>query len=171
MGTGSGGMLMAQAADIMTREVVTVSPETPVREVGELLSSQRFGSVPVVDANNVLQGLVTEEDLVSRAASFHLPRHITFLGGIVFLENPQRFQEEAERILAVTAREIMDEEVPTTSPETPVTEIATRMLENDLRRLVVLDDARHLLGIITRADIVRMMTSSGQLPDDNKGNT
>ncbi len=125
---------MAVAADIMTRDVVTVFPETPVREVGELLENHRFGSVPVVDTHRVLQGIVTEEDLVSRAASFHLPRHITFLGGIVFLENPRRFEEEAERILAMTARDIMDEDVPTVSPDTPVQEIASLMLEDDLRR-------------------------------------
>ncbi len=157
---------MAVATDIMTRDVVTVFPETPVREVGELLGNHRFGSVPVVDAQQVLQGIVTEEDLVSRAASFHLPRHITFLGGIVFLENPRRFEEEAERILAMTAREIMDVDVPTVSPDTPVEEVASLMLEENLRRLIVLDHEHHVLGIITRADIVRMLTTSGQLPDD-----
>lgn len=158
---------MTFAADIMMRDVVTVSPDTPVREVGEILGNHRFGSVPVVDEQRVLQGIVTEEDLVSRAASFHLPRHITFLGGIVFLENPRRFEEEAERILAMTAREIMDVEVPSVSPDTPVGEVASMLLEDNLRRLVVLDAEHHVLGIITRADIVRMLTTSGQLPDDD----
>jgi len=156
---------MTVAADIMTREVLTVFPETPVREVGELLGSHRFGSLPVVDAGQTLQGIVTEEDLVSRAASFHLPRHIAFLGGIVFLENPHRFEEAAERILAMTAREIMDMNVPAVSPETPIEEVASRLLGEHLRRLIVLDHAHHLLGIITRGDIVRMLTASGQLPN------
>lgn len=162
---------MAVAADIMTREVVTVLPETPVREVGELLEKHRFGSVPVTDSERKLLGIVTEEDLVTRAASFHLPRHITFLGGIVFLENPQRFEEEAEKILAMTARDIMDDDVPTVAPDTAVDEIATRMLVNDLRRLLVLDDENRLQGIITRADIVRMQTASGQLPNHGEPRT
>jgi len=155
---------MVVAADIMTRDVVTVSPETSVRDVGELLEVNHFGSLPVVDTNRKLLGLVTEEDLVSRAASIHLPRHITFLGGIVFLENPQRFEEEAEKILAINARDIMDEDVPTVLPDTPVDEIATRMLEGDLRRMLVLDEQGRLTGIITRADIVRMLTADGHLP-------
>lgn len=156
---------MAVAADIMTREVLTVLPETSVRAVGEILEKHRFGSLPVVDDRGMLLGIVTEEDLVSRAMSIHLPRHLTFLGGIIYLENPQRFEEEAERILALTAREIMDTNAPTVSPDTPVEEIATRMLNEDLRRMVVLNEQSHVLGIITRADIVRMQTDSGQLPD------
>ncbi len=108
--------------------------------------NHRFGALPVVDPRQVLQGIVTEEDLVSRAASFHLPRHITFLGGIVFLENPRRFEEEAERILAMTAREIMDVDVPTVSPDTPVGEVASLMLEENLRRLIVLDHEHHYWG-------------------------
>ncbi len=79
---------MTVAADIMTRDVVTVSPDTPVETVAETLASQRFGSLPVVDAVGHVLGIVTEEDLVSRAADLHLPRHVTFLGSIIYLENP-----------------------------------------------------------------------------------
>lgn len=158
---------MAVAADIMTRDVITVSPDTPLGTVAETLASQRFGSLPVVDAAGHLLGIVTEEDLVARAADLHLPRHITFLGSIIYLENPQRFTEEAEKILAVTAREIMETSVPSTPPDTPVEVVAARMLDEDLRRVVVLDDERRLLGIITRADIVRMQT--GRLPEHPAG--
>jgi len=154
---------MAVAADIMTREVITVSPETPVGTVAELLANQRFGSLPVVDAERRVLGIVTEEDLVTRAAPVHLPRHVSFLGGIIFLENPQHFTAEAEKILAISAREIMDAEAPFVHPDTPVEVIATRMLNEDLRRVVVLDAENRLAGIITRADIVRMQTS--RLPD------
>jgi len=155
---------MAVAADIMTSEVVTVSPETSVGTVAEMLANQRFGSLPVVDAAGRVLGIVTEEDLVTRAAPVHLPRHVSFLGGIIFLENPQHFTAEAERILAISAREIMDADVPFVHPDTPVEVIATRMLNEDLRRVVVLDAENRLAGIITRADIVRMQT--GRLPED-----
>ncbi|MHB9132162.1 MAG: CBS domain-containing protein [Armatimonadota bacterium] len=158
---------MPTAADIMTRDVVTVSTETPVREVADILAKNRFGSVPVVAQDGLVLGLVREEDMVERAAEVHLPRHVTFLGGIIYLENPQRFEEEAEKILAMNARDIMDTNVPTISPTTPVDELASRMLSADLRRLLVLDDQRHLLGIITRADIIRMQITGDRLPNDN----
>lgn len=157
---------MAVAADIMTREIVTVSPETPVREVTELLAGQRFGSVPVIEDEGHVLGIVTEEDLVRRVADLHLPRHITFLGGIIYLQNPQHFNEEAEKILAVTAQEIMDTDVPYVRPDTPVAMIAERMLNEDLRRLLVLDEKDCLIGIITRADLVRMQLAEDRLPDE-----
>ena len=156
---------MAVAADIMTKHVLTVPPDAPVREVAALLADNRFGSVPVVDQSGAVLGLVSEEDMVERAAKVHLPRHLEFLGSIIFLDNPERFREEAEKILALTAGEIMDRDYTTARPDTPVEELATRMLEEDIRRIVVLDAQAHLQGIITRADIVRMQVSGGQLPD------
>lgn len=156
---------MATAADIMTRQVVTVNPDTPVRDVASLLAGKRFGSVPVVDDAGHVLGIVTEEDMVTRAADIHLPRHLMFLGGIVFLEHPQRFREEAEKILALTAREIMDDVLATVPPDEPVEQIASHMLDEDIRRVLVLDDQRRLLGIITRADIVRMLFAEGQFPE------
>jgi len=156
---------MTVAAEIMTKTVVTVTPDTPLRQVADLLATNRFGGVPVLAPDGTVVGMVTEEDLVTRAAQVHLPRHLDFLGGIVYLENPQSFAAEAEKILALTAREIMDNTVASVSPDTPVETVATRMLAEDLRRLVVLDTERHLLGIITRADIVRMQTTPETFPE------
>lgn len=157
---------MAVAADIMTRSVVTASPDMPVGKVADLLSKERFGSMPVTDTEGRVLGIVTEEDLVMRAAHIHLPHHLSMFGGILYLENPQHFTDEAEKILAVTAREIMDTRVAFVYEDTPVETIATRMLHEDLRRMVVLDAEDRLAGIITRADIVRMETVEGRLPEN-----
>lgn len=149
---------MVVAAEIMTRDVITVRPEMPVGEVAELLRAHRFGGVPVTDDAGTVLGVVTEEDLVERASRVHLPRYVIFLGAVVFLENPQKFNEEAAKILAVSAGEIMNRALDTVPADAPVEEVATRLLDDDLRRLLVLDDAGHLRGIITRADIVRLFT-------------
>jgi len=157
---------MAVAADIMTRSVITASPDMPVGKVAEILSKERFGSLPVIDVEGRVLGIVTEEDLVMRAARVRLPHHLTMFGGILFLENPQRFTDEAEKILAVSAGEIMDTRVAYVYADTSVEIIATRMLNEDLRRVVVLDAEERLAGIITRADIVRMETTDGRLPEN-----
>ena len=157
---------MNVATTIMTTPVTTVSPETSVQEVAELLAGKRFGSLPIVDAQGRVLGVVTEETIVRRAAEVHLPRHLEFLGSIIYLENPQRFTEEAEAILAMTASDIMDRQFAATRPDVPVAQIATRLLAEDLRRLLVLDAQGVLLGIITRADIVRQLALHEQLPPD-----
>lgn len=156
---------MATAAEVMTTEVVVVNADTPIREIARLLSSKRFGSLPVLDAAGVVVGIVTEEDMVTRAAKIHLPRHLDFLGGIVYLESPQSFEAEAQKILAVTAREIMDTRFPAVQPEAPVEDVAAMLLEEGVRRVLVLDEQRRLLGIITRADIVRMLQAKGNIPE------
>lgn len=155
---------MSTAAFIMTPNVVTVTPETPIREVAELLASNSFGSLPVVNTEGKVIGLVTEEDMASRVAEIHLPRHINFLGGIIYLQSPQRFEEDAERILADSAQEIMSETVTKVKLDTPVEEIASMMLEHNIRRVVVVNVEGQLQGIITRADIIRMQVSEGQFP-------
>ena len=109
-------------------------------------------------------GVVTEEDMVRRAAAVHLPRHLEFLGSVIYLDNPQRFTEEAEAILAMTAQDIMEQSFAETLPDVPVDVIATRLLEEDLRRLLVVDADGVLLGIITRADIVRQLSLQDPLP-------
>jgi CBS-domain-containing membrane protein len=155
---------MATAADIMTRQIVTVAPDTAVQEIADLLASHRFGSLPVLRADGVVMGVVREEDMVARAARIHLPRHIDFLGGIIYLDNPQRFEEEAQKILALTARDLMEADFITVAPETPVTDVAAQLLSEDIRRVLVLDAMGHLLGIITRADIVRMLSTHSAPP-------
>lgn len=147
---------MRTAADIMTSALVTVGPDTPVREVAEVLAANRFGSAPVVDEAGQVLGVVTEEDMVRRAAEIHLPRHLFFLDSIIYLEDPRQFQLEAENILAARASAIMDTVYAIAEPDEPVEEVAARMLREDLRRMLVLADDGRLLGIVTRADIVRM---------------
>ena len=159
---------MSTAAVIMTPDVVTVQPDTPIREVAELLSVNSFGSLPVITPDGKVIGLVTEEDMASRVAEIHLPRHINFLGGIIYLQSPQHFEEEAERILADSAREIMTEQVTMVQLDTPVAEIASVMLEHDIRRVIVVDADSRLQGIITRADIIRMQVNEGQFPGEKQ---
>jgi CBS domain-containing protein len=156
---------MAVAAEIMTKEVVTVSPETPVARVADLLAEKNVGALPVVTADGTVQGVVSEEDMVERASRVHLPHHVYFLGSVVYLEDPRKFEAEAEKILALTAGEIMHREFVSVDAQTPVEEVATRLLRDDLRRVLVLDAKGCLRGIITRADIVRMFTAEGRLPD------
>ncbi len=157
---------MAAAKEIMTRDVVTVQPETPVAEVAELLARRCFGAVPVVAGDGTVLGVVSEEDLVERASRVHLPHHVYFLGAVVYLEDPRKFAAEAEKILALTAREIMHRDFARIGADESIETVATRLLRDDLRRLLVLDDRGRLQGLITRADIVRTFTTEGRLPDE-----
>src|SRR5947209_11165929 len=58
---------MATVADVMTKEVITTTPETPIRELAELLYTRRISGVPVVDEGGTLLGVVSEGDLIMHA--------------------------------------------------------------------------------------------------------
>jgi len=146
-----------QARDIMTADVVTVKPQTAVSDIARLLAEKRISGAPVVDDEGRLKGIVTEADLVARAARPHFPRYIPFLEGVIFLENPRHYEEQVEKILATTAEEIMTPDVVTIAPDAGVEEIATLMAERSINRVVVTEDER-VVGIVTRADVIRTLS-------------
>ncbi len=67
-----------QARDVMTTDVVTVQPETPIRQIAALLLEKRISAVPVVDATGAVVGMVSEGDLIR----FTLPRMFAATGGL-----------------------------------------------------------------------------------------
>ena len=147
------------ARDIMTSPVIAVAPAETVGDIARLISQHHISAVPVVDPDSRLLGVVTEADLVARAAHPHVPHYIPFMEGVIFVETPKAlrtFEEEVRRILAVTAEQIMTPEAATVSPDATVEEMATRMVEEGIERLFVVDEGR-VAGIVTRADIVRTL--------------
>lgn len=148
-----------EARDLMTRDVITVTPETPVSEIAKLLSEHNISGVPVVDEDGKLRGIISEADLVVRAARPRFPRYIPFLEGVIFLENPAHYEQEIQKMLAVAAADIMTEKVVTAPPDACVEELATLMTERNVNRIVIIEAGR-IAGVVTRGDIVRTLAES-----------
>lgn len=144
------------ARDIMTKDVITVSPQTTVAEIAALLTKHGIAGVPVVDDERRVVGVVTEADLVVRSARPHFPHYIQLLEGFVFLESPKRFDEEVRKMIAMTAEEIMTRDVITCSPDATVEDVATLMVDRNVNRIMVTEGDR-LVGVVTRADIVKTL--------------
>lgn len=120
---------MAVAKDIMTQDVVTVSPDTRLRDVAKILAEKRISGVPVVDAGKVV-GVCSEADILKAG-------------------NMDR-----------TAAEVMATDVISVEPDTSVTEIARLMSDHGIKRVPVVDSSGNLVGIVSRADIVRAMAEA-----------
>lgn len=151
---------MLQARDIMTTEVITVSPQTSVLDLARLLAEHKINGVPVVADDGRLVGVVTQSDLIDRAKKFELPHVITILDAHFFLERPSTFKKNLEKLLGNLVADIMTSPAVTIPPDLPLDEIATTMARRQVHTLpVVAGD--ELVGIIGKIDIIRALGQEG----------
>lgn len=150
---------MLTAADVMTREVITVTLQTPVIELARLFVAHRISSLPVVDDGGRLLGVVTESDLIYRDRSIHLPPVVTLFDWVFTLESEKRFQQELRKMTGETVEAIYTAEVKTISPSTPLTEIADILSDRSAGSLPVVEGGK-LVGIVARIDLIRAMLES-----------
>jgi CBS-domain-containing membrane protein len=149
-------MIMLKARDIMTSEVHTVSMETSVEELARLFVSTGVSAMPVVDAEGVLQGIVTETDLVAQDRPLHIPTVVSLFDWVVYLESEDKFAEQVKKMTARQVREICTTEVESCSPDTPVSQIVALMLEKGIHMVPVVENGK-LSGVVARLDIIRSM--------------
>ncbi len=145
-----------QAKDIMTTEVITVTPEQTVKDVAKLLVDHKVSGVPVVDDDHRVVGVVTEADLLVRSQKLKTPSYIQLLGGIIYLDSVREFEEELKKTVAVLVKDIMTEDVIVVTEDTDVEDIATKMAEENINRIPVVDGEK-LVGIVSRADIIKSL--------------
>ena len=146
------------AADVMTRNVVTVGADASIGQAIALMLDHRLSGLPVVDGSGKVVGMLTEGDLLRRAETQterQRPRWLELLLG------PSRLANEYVRTHGRKVGEIMTEDVVSVAEDTPLAEIVQLMERRRIKRLPVLrGDA--LVGIVTRADLMRAL---GQLVD------
>jgi CBS domain-containing protein len=141
--------------DVMTKVVRTVSPGTSLKEAAEILAELRISGLPVVEDGKVV-GVVSEADILSKERGQAPER-----GGLLrLLFEPNG--SARTKLLAMTAGEAMTAPPITIAPDRQVAEAAGVMIDKRVNRLPVVDDAGALLGIVSRADLVRAFVRSDE---------
>jgi CBS domain-containing protein len=140
--------------DVMTEDVATVRPETPLKEVAALLVEKRISGLPVCDADGALLGVVSEADILVKEEGVE-PERRRALAWLL------RGDNGADKIAATTAGEAMTSPAVTIDSRRPVSDAARLMIERSVNRLPVVEGAR-LVGIVTRADLVAAFTRSDE---------
>ena len=149
------------ARDLMTADVVTVPPETPVAAIARMFADRGISAVSVIDPAGVLLGIVTESDLIRRLADEDEQPS----GWLVRLFNsPASKAERYARSHGAHAGEIMSERVITAAPEDSAAHIAHLMEEHKVRRVPVIKDGR-LIGLVSRSDLVRALIAQQEVPE------
>lgn len=140
----------------MTKKSVTVEADTPVNEAAKKMIQYDLTGLPVVKGDEII-GIVTEADLIMQKAKLHVPTYINLLTSFLYLENPDDVGNELRKILATTAEEIMTKEVIKIDKDAKVTELATLFEEEHINPVPVVDKNNKLVGVVSRADIVRLL--------------
>jgi CBS-domain-containing membrane protein len=139
--------------DVMTREVVTVDEQTPFREIARLLADCRISALPVLDAEGRVVGVVSEADLLLKEEYPQGPP-----GGWL-LEGRHR-RELRSKAAGETAVELMTAPAITIRPDASLPEAARLLHRHQIKRLPVLDPAGPLVGIASRADLLKVFLYS-----------
>ena len=142
-----------QARDVMTKDVVTVGPDTTVGDIAALLVSHRIGAVPVVSGDRKLIGIVSQTDLVHRSETGTEKRRKWWLEAFA---DPDAKAREYVKSHGHKAQEVMTRVIVSVSEGASLAEVADVLDTHRIRQVPVVSDGR-LAGMISRADLVRAL--------------
>ncbi|MEA2598268.1 MAG: hypothetical protein QOF01_4737 [Thermomicrobiales bacterium] len=146
----------ATVRDLMRSEVPIASPSDSIATVARLLAESGLPGVPVVDDGEIV-GIVTEKDLITREADVEVPTPLPFLDAIFVLDGGRDFDEDLRHVLAVTAGDLMTSPVFNVLDTATLSQVATLMVDEGVNPIPVVDASRQLVGIVSRADLVRVI--------------
>ena len=144
-----------KAADVMVRDVVTVSRDTDVAEAAKLLAEHDVSALPVLDNEGNLVGVLSEADLIHRAeigTEKHRPWWLEAVTGA------SRLAEEFAKSHGKKVGEVMSDGVISVTEETPLSEIAALFERKRIKRVPVVKDGK-LVGIVSRSNLIQALAS------------
>ena len=144
---------MRTVGDAMTRQVLTVHPDTPFKQIAELLVGQGIDAVPVVDESGQVLGVVSGSDLTCHEETGPTLAQL--------LTHGRTTLTHARKARARTARELMSSPPRTITADAGVCDALTAMIRGGVGRLLVMDGPR-LVGILARSDLLRVYTRSDE---------
>ncbi|OGX14820.1 MAG: hypothetical protein A2166_05915 [Omnitrophica WOR_2 bacterium RBG_13_41_10] len=140
-----------KAKDVMTKEVVSILPETTAKEAMLLLEKMQISGLPVIDEEGRLAGMFTEKDVLA----YILPSYIAKVGKFIYEENPKSTKRKISELNNIKVSQLMRKTVATTGEDTTLCEVARIMLTQKARRLLVIDKSAKVVGIIARCDVLK----------------
>ena len=149
---------MITAKDIMTKEIISVTPETEIAQAAKLLLTNRINGVPVINDAGELVGILCQSDLIIQQKNIPIPSLFTLLDGFIPLTSSKKIDKEVEKIAATKAADAMTANPVTVNSDTGIEDVAALMVEKSYHTLPVVD-AGKLVGIVGKEDVLRTLIS------------
>ena len=141
--------MSATVRDVMTNSVIAVRGDTSFKEMAAMLGSSRVSGFPVIDQAGKVIGVVSETDMLIKEAD--RASHPELFAGL-------RRSRDLQKAAGVTAAELMTSPPVTIGPDEPVQHAALLMYDRAVERLPVVDEAGHLVGIVSQVDVLSIFS-------------
>jgi len=144
-------------ADIMTKKVVSVNPDTSLIEAAQIITEHNFDGLPVIDEEDRLLGIITEYDLISKKSIIYLPTLQIIIKNMPVIEKDKsQFRKDIELISSLTVKDVMNKNPITLSDKTNLKEtVATFCKHHRINPIPVIDENNKVVGVISRFDILK----------------
>jgi CBS domain-containing protein len=142
-----------RVSDVMTKNVVSVSPQTTVADALDIMVRSHLSGVPVIDESGRLVGMISEGDFLRRSEFGTTKPEGSWIAGMLL---PGRAAKAYAHIHGRRVGELMSENVATIAPNAGLDEAVALMEKRRVKRLPVLETEK-VVGILTRADFMRAL--------------
>ena len=146
-----------RAHDIMTRKVFSVKKNTPLKEVAELMAKEKISGIPVLEDDGKVAGIISEKDFLSSMGSGDKTHFMAFVAECLGGKGCAAFPVSLQK-----AEDIMTSPAISVREEATVVEISNIFTEKNINRVPVTDSEGKMIGIVSRADIVRASLMAGK---------
>ena len=152
---------MLTVKNIMTRDLITVSPDTEIVHAAKLLLEKGINGIPVVDKKGELVGIICQSDLIAQQKRLPIPSIFTLLDGFIPLASMKHFEKAVQKIAATTVADAMTPNPVTVQTDTSIEELASLMVDKNFHTLPVVDEGK-LVGVVGKEDVLRTFMSESE---------
>ncbi|CAN2050185.1 CBS domain-containing protein [Candidatus Magnetomoraceae bacterium gMMP-1] len=152
---------MIKVKNIMTRDIISISPDMEIAHAAKLLLDKHINGVPVVNDKEKLVGILCQSDLITQQKNIPIPSFFTLLEGFIPLTSMKNIEKEVKKISAITVNNAMNPNPVTVNSESSVEEVAALMVDKHFHTIPVVDQDK-LVGIIGKEDVLKTLMSESE---------
>jgi CBS domain-containing protein len=150
---------MKKVKDFITRDLTSVTEDTPLKEVAELLSLRAVNGIPVVNMKNEVTGWISERDLITSI----FPERVKIENpDLIGFMNISQVVKKLTQVGQARVKDYMSKTFHPVKEDTPAPDVAELMLNKNLKRVPVLRNKR-LVGVVDRASLAHILLEEGSL--------
>ncbi len=150
---------MKKVKDFITRDLTSVTEDTPLKEVAELLSLRELIGIPVVNRENEVTGWISETDIIASI----FPEKVKIENpDVIYFMNLSQVVKKLTQVGQAMVRDYMIRNVYRVKEDTPASDVVELMLHKDFKRVPVVRNKR-LVGVVDRSSLSRILLEEGSI--------